>query len=104
MTDVVPIVFEAVFAGLAVLLVAYAGVGALLARSPLARLHFLAPVTTLAAPLFCVAAVIQFGVSLGSATVVAIALAVAVSGSPVTTAIGRALAQEQGADVGRSPE
>ncbi|NUP74891.1 MAG: hypothetical protein HOQ07_09645 [Sinomonas sp.] len=98
------IVLEASLAGFAVLIVAYAGFGALLARTPLDKLHFLAPVTTLAVPLFSVAAIIAFGVSLGSATMAVIALGVALSGPAVTTAIGRTLADEQGVDVGESPE
>lgn len=97
-------VLEGVFAGLAVVVVAYASIGALMARSPLARLHFLTPVTAIAVPLFAVAAVVYFGISLGSASVVVIALVVAFSGPPLTTAIGRALAAEQGIDVGESPE
>ena len=104
MTTAAQITVEAVLAGAATLIVAYAGVGALWARAPLAKLHFLAPVTTLAVPLFCIAAVVHFGVSLGSATAVLIAIVAAASGSPVTTAIGRALAEEHGVDVGRSPE
>ncbi|WP_334172231.1 monovalent cation/H(+) antiporter subunit G [Sinomonas sp.] len=95
---------EAVFAGLAVLVVAYASVGALMARSPLARLHFLAPVSAIAVPLFAVSAFLYFGVSLGGAAVVVIALVVAFTGPALTTAIGRALAAEQGIDVGESPE
>lgn len=97
-------VVEAVFAVLAVLVVAYASVGALTARSPLAKLHFLAPVTTIAVPLFGVAAVIFFGIGLGGAAVAVVALVVAFSGPSLTTAIGRALAAEQGIDVGESPE
>lgn len=95
---------EAVFAVLAVAVVAFAGIGALLARKPLATLHFLAPLTTLAVPLFAVAVMLNLGLSLGSATVAAIAVVVAVSGPAVTVAIGRTLAEEQGIDVGESPE
>lgn len=97
-------VLESVSAGVAVLIVAYASYGALFARSTLARLHFLAPVTTIAVPLFSLAAVLAFGVSLGSATVVAIALVVAASGPVLTAAVGRAVAAESGVDVGGSPE
>lgn len=95
---------QAVCAALAVLIVAYAACGALLARSPLARLHFLAPVTTLAVPLLCLAAVVSLGVSLGSATIGAIAAVVAVSSPALTAAVGRALASEEGTDVGKAPE
>ncbi|BCT74903.1 hypothetical protein SCMU_07450 [Sinomonas cyclohexanicum] len=98
------LVLESVCAGLALLVVAYASCGALLARTALDRLHFLAPVTTLAVPLFSLAAVIAFGVSLGSATVLAVALVAAGSGPAVTAAVGRAVAAEAGHDVGRSPE
>lgn len=99
-----PVLLQAVFAGLGVLSAAFGCIGAVLAREPLARLHFLAPVTTLAVPLFAVAAVIYFGFSLGSAAVVLIALVVAFSGPAVTVAVGRKLAEERGLDVGRSPE
>ncbi|WP_138445061.1 monovalent cation/H(+) antiporter subunit G [Sinomonas susongensis] len=95
---------EAVFAGLAVLVVAYASLGAVLARSPLARLHFLAPVTAIAVPLFAVAGVIYFGASLGGAAVAVVALVIAFTGPSMTTAIGRALAAEQGIAVGEPPE
>ena len=98
------LVLESVCAGLAVLLVVYASCGALFARTALARLHFLAPVTSLALPLVALAAIIAFGVSLGSATVLAIALVGSLSGPAVTAAVGRAIAAEAGHDVGRSPE
>ncbi|WP_035741930.1 monovalent cation/H(+) antiporter subunit G [Arthrobacter sp. MA-N2] len=96
--------FEVIFAGLGVLTAAFGCVGAAMAREPLARLHFLAPVTTLAVPLFSIAAVGYFGFSLGSATIILIALVVAFSGPAVTIAVGRTLADERGLDVGRSPE
>ena len=95
---------QAVCAALAVLVVAYAAGGAFLARTPLAGLHFLAPVTTLAVPLIAVAAVLSLGLSLGSASVAVTAAAVAVSGPALTAAVGRALAAEEGADVGKVPE
>ncbi|MDQ0028426.1 monovalent cation/H(+) antiporter subunit G [Arthrobacter bambusae] len=98
------VLFEAVFAGLGVLAAAFGCVGAVLAREPLAKLHFLAPVTTLGVPLFSIAAVIYFGISLGSATIILIALVVAFGGPAVTIAVGRSLADERGLDVGRSPE
>jgi multisubunit Na+/H+ antiporter MnhG subunit len=97
-------IFESIFAGLGVLAAAFGCVGAVLAREPLARLHFLAPVTTLGVPLFSVAAVIYFGFSLGSATIILIALVAAFGGPAVTIAVGRSLAAERGLDVGRSPE
>ncbi|MDP9882668.1 uncharacterized membrane protein YoaK (UPF0700 family) [Sinomonas atrocyanea] len=95
---------QTVFAALAILVVAYAAGGALLARTPLGRLHFLAPVTTLAVPLLAVAAVLALGVSLGSASVLVTAAAIALSGPALTAAVGRALAAEAGADVGKEPE
>jgi multisubunit Na+/H+ antiporter MnhG subunit len=98
------VIFESIFAGLGVLAAAFGCVGAVLAREPLARLHFLAPVTTLGVPLFSVAAVIYFGFSLGSATIILIALVAAFGGPAVTIAVGRSLADERGLDVGRSPE
>lgn len=98
------LIIETVLAGLAVLIVAFGSVGALLAREPLAKLHFLAPVTSLAAPLFAVAAMIYFGFSLGSAAIVLIALVVAFSGPAVTIAIARTLAAEEDLDAGTSPQ
>jgi multisubunit Na+/H+ antiporter MnhG subunit len=98
------LVAQAVCAALAVLIVAYAAGGAFLARSPLARLHFLAPVTTLAVPLLAVASVLSLGVSLGSASIIVTAAALAVSGPALTAAVGRSLAAEAGADVGKEPE
>ena len=95
---------EAFFAGLAVLVIAYASIGALMARSPLAKLHFLAPATTIAVPLFGIAALIYFGIGLAGAAVAVVALVVAFTGPSLTTAIGRALAAEQGIDVGEPPE
>lgn len=98
------VIFELIFAGLGVLAAGFGCVGAALAREPLARLHFLAPVTTLGVPFFSIAAVIYFGFSLGSATIILIALVVALGSPAVTIAVGRTLADERGLDVGRSPE
>ena len=97
-------ILQGVLAGLAVVAAAFGGVGALLARTPLARLHFLAAVTSIAVPLTAAAAAVSFGVSLGAATAVLIALVVALSGPPVSVAIARRLADEQGLDVERGPE
>ncbi|WP_214427632.1 monovalent cation/H(+) antiporter subunit G [Paenarthrobacter sp. DKR-5] len=98
------VVLQAVFAGLGVLAAAFGCLGAAFARDPLARLHFVAPVTTLAVPLMAVAGVIYFGISLASATIVLTTLVVVFSSPAVTVAVGRKLAEERGLDVGRSPE
>ena len=88
----------------ALAIVVFCAVGALVARRPLTRLHFLAPVTTIAVPLFCLGAALPTGFTLGTATIVAIAVVVA-AGSPVlTAAVARALAADAGIEVGRSPE
>lgn len=98
------VIVEAVLAGLGVLVVAFASAGALLAREPLAKLHFLAPVTSFGGPLILVAAIVFFGISLGSAALVVIGLVVSFSGPAVTIAIGRCLAREAGERIGRSPQ
>ena len=91
-----------VVAALAVVL--FCAVGAVVARHPLTRLHFLAPVTTIAVPLFCIAAALSTGFTPGSATIVLTGVVLA-AGSPVlTAAVARALAADAGIDVGRSPE
>jgi Na+/H+ antiporter subunit. len=93
-----------VLVGAACAILAFCAVTALVVREPLQRLHLLAPVTTLAVPLYGLAVILRMGMSLSSATVVVIVLLVAVSGPVLSTAIGRAIAQESGMDVGRSPE
>lgn len=82
----------------ALALLVITAVGMMIGRSPLTKLHFLAPAGTLALPLFGLAAVISQGLTLGSA---AIALAVIGGGlsSPVLTiSIARLVAAENGAD------
>lgn len=98
------IVAEWILVVAALVVVAFSAVGVLIARRPLTRLHFLAAVTTIAVPLFCLAAVLASGVSLGSAVIVLTALAVAFGSPVLTAAVARALAGEAGVEVGRSPE
>lgn len=94
----------AVLVAIAFAVVAFSAVGALRARRPLTRLHYLAPVTTIAVPLLCLAAALTEGATLGTATIVLTALVAAFS-SPVTSAaVGRTLAEEAGVPVGESPE
>lgn len=97
-------IVSAVLVVIALVVVAFCAVGVVVARRPLTRLHFLAPVTTIAAPLFCIAAAIETGFTLGSATIVAIGLVLAFGSPVLTAAVGRALAADAGIPVGRSPE
>lgn len=97
-------VLTAVLVIAALAVVAFSAVGALVARRPLTRLHFLAPITTIAFPLFSVAAALATGLNLGTATIVVIAVVVAFASPVLTAAVARALAAEAGIAVGRSPE
>ena len=76
----------------------------MVARHPLTRLHFLAPVTSIAVPLFCIAAALSTGLNLGTATIVLIGIVVAFGSPVLTAAVARALAADAGLPVGRSPE
>ena len=91
-----------VVAALAVVL--FCAIGAVVARHPLARLHFLAPVTTIAVPLFCIAAAVTTGFTLGTATIVLIGVVLAVGSPVLTSAVARSIAADEGLPVGRSPE
>ena len=58
-----------VLASLATLIIVLSAAGALVVRVPLARLHFLSPVTSLAGPLLGVALVLQQGWGIASGLV-----------------------------------
>lgn len=85
-----------VLLGLAALIVVLCGLGLVAAPRGLPRLHFLTPVTSIAAPLTGVAYIVGQGVSLSSGLVLLIAALVAVSGPPLSAAIGRATANAEG--------
>lgn len=89
---------------LALVLVGIGGVGMTFTRRPLDQLHLLTPVSTLAVPVFAVAAMLVTGPTLASLLIGVIAVVTVVSGAVLVVAVGRALADEAGADVGRSPE
>lgn len=84
-----------VLLGLSALTVVLSAAG--LARAPdvVARLHFLTPVTSIAAPLVAVAYLVDRGVNLDSGLVVVIVGLLALTGPPLGSAIARATAEEQ---------
>ena len=81
--------------GLAALTVVLSAIGLLRAPDPLARLHFLAPVTSIAAPLVGAAYVVDEGMGLSAGLVLLVVGLLVLSGPPLGTAIGRATAEEQ---------
>jgi multisubunit Na+/H+ antiporter MnhG subunit len=85
-----------VLLGLAGLVVVLCGVGLLAARDALPRLHFITPVTSVAGPLTAAAYVVQLGPGLAGGLVVALVLALALTGPVLGTAIARVSAGEQG--------
>ena len=86
----------------ALILVSWSAVGMLIARRPITRLHFLAPITTVALPLFGLAAMITIGPTLGSAAVALTVAATALSGPMLSTAIGHAMIIDESGGQGRS--
>ena len=88
--EVVVLVLLALAAGVVVL----SSVGLLAAPSSLARLHFIAPVTSLAAPLVGVAYVVDQGLGLAGGLVLLIVGLLALTGPPLSAAIGRLAAVE----------
>jgi multisubunit Na+/H+ antiporter MnhG subunit len=85
-----------VLLGIAALVVVLSAVGVLAARDTLPRMHFISPVTSVAAPLTAVAYVVDQGVGLAGGLVVAIAVLLAVTGPPLGAAIARLSAAEHG--------
>jgi multisubunit Na+/H+ antiporter MnhG subunit len=83
-----------VLLGLAALVVVLSAVGLVAAPSALARLHFIAPVTSLAAPLVGVAYVVDQGMGLAAGLVLLIVGLLALTGPPLGAAIGRLAAAE----------
>ncbi len=84
-----------VLLGLAALTVVLSAAGLLRAADPVARLHFLTPVSSIAAPLAGVAYLVDQGIGLASGLVLATVALLAVTGAPLSSAIGRVTAQEQ---------
>lgn len=85
----------------ALVVVVITAVGMTIGRSPLTRLHFLAPAGTLALPLFGLAAVISQGLSLGSTAIAVAVVAGALSSPVLATSIARLVAAENGTGADR---
>lgn len=82
-------VVVAVLLGLAALVVALSAVGLVAAPTLLAKLHFLGPVTSVAAPLVALAYLVDQGVGLAGGLVVATVAVLALTGPTLSSAIGR---------------
>lgn len=83
---------------LALAAIVVTGVGISAARSPVTRLHFLAPASTIALPLFGIGAIINQGLTLGSAAIAVSVIAGALSAPVLTTSIARLVAAEESDD------
>lgn len=81
---------------LAGVVVVIASAGFLAARDTLPRLHFITPVTSVAAPLTGAAYVVQLGPGLASGLVVLTVLLLAVTGPVLGAAVARVSAAEEG--------
>jgi multisubunit Na+/H+ antiporter MnhG subunit len=90
--------------GVAALVVLLSSVGFLAARDTLPRLHFVSPVTSVAAPLTAVAYVVQLGPGLAGALVVVLVAVLAVTGPVLGSAIARLSAAEEGLLPGREEQ
>lgn len=90
------------FAGVAVTVVS--AWAALWLRGPLVRLHYLAPVTTVGAPLIGISVVVASGWSLSSGLVLLIVFSLCASGPTMTIALARVVAQREGIAPGDSPQ
>ena len=84
-----------VLLSLAGLVAVLSSVGFLAARGTLPRLHFVTPVTSLAAPLTGAAYVVQLGPGLASGLVVLTVLLLAVTGPVLGAAVARVAAAEE---------
>lgn len=83
-------------ASLGTLIIVLAASGALIVRTPLARLHFLSPVTSLAGPVLCVALVLQQGWGIASGLVVLTVGLLAASSPVLESATARLIGLEEG--------
>lgn len=94
----IPTARSAVVDGLVILslvLMTVAAIGLVSSRSPVTRLHFLAPASTLALPCFGIAAMISEGLSLGTATIALTVAAGALSAPVLTTSIARLISAQE---------
>jgi multicomponent Na+:H+ antiporter subunit G len=85
-----------VLASLGTLIIVLSGAGALIVRGPLARLHFLSPITSLAGPLLGVALVLQQGWGIASGLILLTIGLLAVSSPVLESATARLIGLEQG--------
>lgn len=80
---------------LGTLVVAASCVGAVLARDSLSSLHYLAPTTSLGAPLIGAAAALDAGAQWSTAWILFITAVLAATGPVAQAAIGRAAVEEE---------
>ena len=78
------------------LVVVLSALGLLVAGDQLPRLHFVTPVTSVAAPLTGIAYVVQLGPGLASGLVVATVAVLATTGPVLGAAVARVAADEEG--------
>lgn len=88
-------VVAVVLLGAGVLVAVASAIGALVVRDVLDRLHFLSPVTSLAAPLVGIAMAVENGWSLATAGILFTVFLLALSGPVLGSATGRLVAQRQ---------
>jgi multicomponent Na+:H+ antiporter subunit G len=93
-----------VLLGVGVLVAVAAAVGALAVRDVLDRLHFLTPVTSLAAPLVGTSLAVANGWGATTAQILLTVFLLAVAGPVLESATGRMLAQERGVVPAEEPE
>src|SRR3954447_21042033 len=79
-----------------VLVVTASSIGALLAPDTQPRLHFVAPVASLGAPLIGAGLGVDSGLTLTTASIVLVVLLMSVTNPVLTSAVGRLAAQEHG--------
>ena len=85
-----------VLASLGTFIIVLSGAGAMIVRGPLARLHFLSPITSLAGPLLGVALVLQQGWGIASGLILLTIGLLAVSSPVLESATARLIGLEQG--------
>lgn len=78
--------------------------GAVILRSTFAKLHYLAPVTSVGAPLFGAALAVANGWGITAGLDILIVLLMALSGPVLETAIGRVEAQQSDLLIGEGPQ
>jgi multicomponent Na+:H+ antiporter subunit G len=93
-----------VLLGLSVAIVALSVLGALRMGTVFARLHFVTPITSLAAPLFGLALAIENGWGLTAATILLTVFVLAATGPVIQAATGRLAAEHEGITHGGDPE